>query len=76
MNAVEGRPSPTLNPSFTLEFCALSLYSNSLVQIRPTQPRFLLRTEVLRLYFIGIFIPADGWEGGFPSIGPLAMAFH
>jgi hypothetical protein len=24
MNAVEGRASPTLNPSFTLEFCASS----------------------------------------------------
>lgn len=24
MNSVEGRASPTLNPSFTLEFCALS----------------------------------------------------
>jgi hypothetical protein len=39
MNALEGRASPTLNPSLTLEFCALSLHSNSLVQIKPPQPR-------------------------------------
>ena len=39
MNALEGRASPTLNPSLTLEFCALSLHSNSLVQIKPPQSR-------------------------------------
>jgi hypothetical protein len=27
-------------------------------------------------YFIGIFIPADEWDDGFPSVGPLAVAFH
>jgi hypothetical protein len=41
MNALEGRASPTLNPSLTLEFCALSPHSNSLVQIKPPQLNFI-----------------------------------